>query len=233
MIFCHRTGVAHGLQALAPFAAEGQCCSAGATCRSTAGLGRGVKAIEPVIPPGVHRARLRTWMQDALDKLYIIPRSRRTRHPGAETAPRQRVLRAVDVGARCLGACCSPIKWVPLSRPAGPDAVSALAPGASALLDQHVPDLGSRIRSGWSATTGESTRCAATATGCAPMKAPSSRPCSARPAGTVAADLRRASPDTASFDNCLNCSPPWPLFAGARGHDDDPLKAWVQQRADG
>ena len=65
-----------------------------------AGLSERTKEVEPVIRQVFVARGSRDMDQDALErKLYIIRKSVGPRDPGAEAAPRQGVLRAVDVDA--------------------------------------------------------------------------------------------------------------------------------------
>jgi hypothetical protein len=85
--------------------------------------------------------------QDALGAQALRdPQARRPRDPGARAQARQGVLRAVVLDAHALlqgNAARAPGRQL-LSRPRRRDDGLGARDGAPALLDQHVPDLGSR-----------------------------------------------------------------------------------------
>ncbi len=97
-------------------------------------------------PAGVHRARrARDGDRRARAQAVHHPQGRGARHPGAQARARQGVLRAVDVGAhhRLQGhAAGEPGRRV-LPRPQGRTRRVRAGAGAPALLDQHLPVLGS------------------------------------------------------------------------------------------
>ena len=111
------------------------------------------------------------------------PQAGRPRHPGAQAAARQGILRSVDVDTDGGLQRHAPGQSGRRVLPGPPRAEHGVCDGhgAPAVLHQHVSDVGPRASvSGWSATTARSTPFAATSTGSGRGSRRSPAACSAK-----------------------------------------------------